>query len=150
VNTTCATAIANSTGTSTAACQSAAGTPNNRSAYDAGLVLGFGPFQAGSSFEHQQNARGSGASNNVVDAGVVWTIGPFSTSLNWSRGWYDNFAGQATAKLDIAEIIFDYVLGPGVSVGAAFQYNKYRSGVDPDVSQSMHDQSIQFGTAFTF
>jgi hypothetical protein len=45
------------------------------------------------------------------------------------------------------------VLGPGVSVGAAFQYTKYRSGVASTGSvatQDMHDSSIQFGTAFTF
>jgi predicted porin len=130
-----------------------AAAPNNRSAWDAGAVLGFGPFQFGSSFEHQQNARGSGANNNTFDVGAVYTIGPFATSLNWSRGYYENFAGAATAKLDIAEIIFDYVLGPGVSVGAAFQYTKYRSGVANTgtvATQDMHDSSIQVGTAFTF
>jgi hypothetical protein len=132
-----------------------AATPHNRSAWDAGAVLGWGPIQVGSSFEHQWNNANFNATagTNVFDVGAVYTIGPFSTSLNWSRGYYQKFAGDATAKLDIAEIIFDYVLGPGVSVGAAFQYSKYRSGVANTGSvatQDMHDSSIQFGTAFTF
>ena len=153
-NSTCATAVTASTGgASTAACQTGAVEPKNGWAWDGGLVLGFGPFQAGGSYEHRggnSGSNGNGNRSDTFDLGVVWTIGPFAASVNWSEGRYNNFAGEATAKLDIAEIIFDYVLGPGVSVGAAFQYNKYRSGVDSSVSQSMHDQSIQFGTAFTF
>jgi predicted porin len=128
--------------------------PNNRSAYDGGLVFGFGPFQFGSSFEHQQGLNGPGNNSNVFDVGAVYTTGSFATSLNWSRGYYQNFAGPATARLDIFEIIVDYVLGPGVSLGAAFQYNKYRSGVanvnGNVATQDMHDSSIQFGTGFTF
>jgi predicted porin len=137
------------------ACVTGAATPHNRWAWDGGLNLGWGPLTVGGSYEHQGGDSGSNGGNrsNTFDLGVLWTIGPFSTSLGWSEGRYNDFAGEATAKLDIFQVIFDYVLGPGVSIGAAFSYNKYRSGVGSAssvASQSTHDENIALGTAFTF
>jgi hypothetical protein len=132
-----------------------AASPHNRWAYDGGLNLGWGPLTVGGSYEHQGGGSGSngGDRSNTFDLGVLGTFGPFSASLGWSEGRYNDFAGSATAKLDIFQVIFDYVLGPGVSVGAAFSYNKYRSGVasaGTATSQSAHDSNIALGTAFTF
>jgi hypothetical protein len=135
---------------------------SNRSAWDGGLVLGWGPVQVGSSFEHQQNQRGSGGNTNTFDVGVAYTVGPFSTSLDWSRGYYKNFAAiNATSILDVYEVIVDYVLGPGVAVGAAIQLDYYRSGVNAvpsgatngnvgGATQNEHDAALEFGTHFTF
>jgi len=134
----------------------------NRSAWDAGLILGWGPVQFGGSFEHQENVRASAVfsnlNNNVFDLGAVYTIGPFSASLDWSRGYYRGFAvaGDSTSILDIYEVIVDYVLGPGVSVGAAFQLDRYKSGVAAtggftgSPTQNEHDANIGIGTHFTF
>jgi hypothetical protein len=138
-------------GKTAAACFTSGSATNvaNRSAWDGGLTLGFGPVQFGGSYEHQQNRRGSGGNDNVFDLGAVYTIGPFSTSLDWSRGYYKSFAtASTTSLLDIYEVIFDYVLGPGVAVGAAFQYTHFNSH-DATVPDE-HDSSIQLGTHFTF
>jgi len=134
----------------------------NRSAWDAGVNVGFGPITVGGSYEHQQNARAavgfSNQNNNVFDAGVLYTIGPFSVSLDWSRGYYRGFAtpGSSTAILDVYELIFDYVLGPGVTVGADVQVDRYKSGVAAtpaafgNKTTNEHDASVGLGTHFTF
>jgi hypothetical protein len=139
-----------------AACTTASTPTANRSAWNAGLNIGFGPVQVGSSFEHQ-NARQSpkssistsGGNSNTWDAGAVYTIGPFSASLDWSRGFYKNASTVNTTNLlDVYEVIFDYVLGPGVSVGAAYQYNRFQS--NDATTPNEHDSSIELGTHFTF
>src|SRR5262249_46780364 len=122
-------------------------------AYDGGITVGYGPFAVGYTIEKVFNTRsvaaglnGPGLNDRVFDVGGLYTVGPFSVSLDWSRGYYGGFgavggasvvgnvAGVAgastsvgsTAVNDVYEIIFDYVLGPGISVGAALEYDGYR------------------------
>jgi predicted porin len=145
----------------------------NPSAWDMGVNLGWGPVTVGGSFEHQNNRQtsannnlgittASGQGSNTFDVGAVYTIGPFSVSADFSRGMYQGFAqANATSTLNIYEIITDYVLGPGVSVGAAIQFDYYRSGVNAqargatpgnvgNATNNMHDASLEVGTTFTF
>ena len=129
---------------------------NNFSAWNTGLNVGWGPITVGGSFEHTKNPLFSATdvSHNVFDLGALYTIGPFSASIDWSKGYYHGFAGaNSTSTLDVYEIVGDYVLGPGVSVGAALQFNRYHSGVTPAAAlatQNEHDAQIELGTAFTF
>jgi hypothetical protein len=147
--------------TTTVSTTTAAGSASNQNkfAWNGGLNVGWGPIQVGSTFEHVSNSRlATGFSNqndNVFDAGVLYTIGPFSASLDWSHGQYKGFAvaGDATARLDMVQLIADYVLGPGVSVGAMLGYDRYISGVTATAAtatQNEHDWEIALGTAFTF
>jgi len=145
--------------TTTATTVTSAGNSNqNKFVWAGGANVGWGPIMAGATFEHISNSRLSATlsnqNDNVFDVGVVYTIGPFSTSLNWSHGQYQGFAGaNAASKLDNFELIGDYVLGPGVSVGAVLEFNKYKSGIASTgaaASQDMHDWAIGLGTAFTF
>jgi hypothetical protein len=134
----------------------------NFGAWDSGINVGWGPVTVGGSFEHVQNARSvnlqSNQNNNTFDLGALYTIGPFSTSVGWSKGYYRGFAaaGSATAILNVYALVFDYVLGPGVSLGAAFEFQDYKSGVpssaaiNGDKTQNNHTGTIELGTAFTF
>jgi predicted porin len=156
---------------------------NSPRAYDGGLSIGYGPFAVGSTIEKITNTRSIAAGANgpnlndrVFDVGALYTVGPFSTSVDWSRGYYGGFGALGGANItslgtvagvagasgsvasnavnDVYEIIFDYVLGPGISVGAALEYDSYRSGVatvpGAIASQNYHDVTLAVGTALTF
>ncbi len=142
-------------------------------AYDGGAQVAYGPFAFGGDYEIVQNARtagagsggGSGLNNHTFDLGASYTVGPFSTSINWSRGTYQGFAGTGStgvctaacgnsAHLNTYDLIFDYVLGPGIAVGAALQFDNYTSGVTPAlgsaVTNDYHDTVIELGTSLNF
>jgi len=142
----------------------------NEWAYDGGINLGWGPFTIGTSYEHVQNANNQGVgaaqnafgnqNNSTWDVGLLYSMGPYSTSIGWSRGLYGGFAvANATSILDTYEAIVDYVLGPGVAVGAAIQLDYYKSGVTAGAggagnvggaSNNQHDAVLEVGTHFTF
>jgi len=145
-------------------------------AYDGGLQVAWGPFAIGGDYELVRNHRasavtavnsgGGGLNDHVFDVGVLYTVGPFSVSGNFAHGTYKGFAGatgnvctfacSATSTLDQEQLIFDYVLGPGISVGAALGFDQYRSGVNPAAfgssatTNNYHDAVIQVGTALNF
>jgi outer membrane protein OmpU len=144
-------------------------------AYDGGAQVSWGPIAFGGDYEYMSNVRsatfGSGGggnlSNSTFDLGVLYTMGPFSTSLDWSRGSYKGFAGAGgggvcaalcgnTARLNVYDLIFDYVLGPGISIGAALQFDNYTSGIGgaagngSAATNDYHDTVIEVGTAITF
>jgi uncharacterized membrane protein YqgA involved in biofilm formation len=91
---------------------------------------------------------------------ILYTIGPFATSLGWSRGLYQGLAvANATSILDTYEAIVNYVLGPGVAVGAAIQLDYYRSGTNAaaggvdnagGLTNNYHDAVLEVGTRFNF
>ncbi|HZS84404.1 MAG TPA: porin [Stellaceae bacterium] len=155
----------------------AAGAPlESPYAYDGGVQVAWGPFAVGGDYELVRNHRttsavaagtgGGGLNDHVFDVGALYTVGPFSVSADWSRGLYKGFAGtaggvctfacSATASLNTEELIFNYVLGPGISLGAALQLDQYRSGVNPAVfgstptTNDYHSTVIEVGTAVTF
>jgi len=144
-------------------------------AYAGGAQVAWGPFGFGGDYELVTNHRSTGAAavntgggglnDHVFDLGALYTVGPFSVALVSLKEKYRGFAGaagggvcaaacSADARLDTEELIFDYVLGPGISVGAALELNQYKSGIAAiagnTASQDYHSTSIEFGTAVTF
>ncbi|MBV9523653.1 MAG: hypothetical protein JO010_12710, partial [Alphaproteobacteria bacterium] len=138
-----------------------------------GATVTFGPIAVGGAFEHVTNVRsvapgapgGGGLGQNTLDVGAAYTMGPFSVSLDASKGWYRGFAGAgggsvcvaacgATSTLATEELVLNYVLGPGVALGAAVEFDQYRSGIGAiagnAASNNYHDVAILTGTAITF
>jgi predicted porin len=149
-------------------------------AYAGGAQVSWGPFSFGGDYELVTNHRSTGTAatntgggrldDHVFDLGFLYTRGPFSVSIDWSRGTYRGFAGSnggvctvacsADSILNTEELVFDYVLGPGIAIGAALEFDQYRSGVDPGLAigggaspgsaNNYHNTSIEFGTSLTF
>ncbi len=141
-------------------------------AYSGGAQVAWGPFAFGGDYEVVTNHRTAGAgstgggslNDHVFDLGALYTVGPFSVSLDWSRGAYTGFANSssgvctgacgADSTLNTEALVLDYVLGPGISVGAALQLDQYKSGVaevlNSPNTHDYHDTTIAVGTAVTF
>ena len=141
-------------------------------AYAGGAQVAWGPFAFGGDYELVTNHRtsspastgGGELNDHVFDLGALYTVGPFSVSLDWSRGTYTGFANAAggvctgacgaDSVLNTEELVLDYVLGPGISVGAALELNQYRAGVaevpGAVATHDYHSTSLEFGTAVTF
>jgi len=101
-----------------------------------GGVVGWGPFQFGGAYEESLNARQPAAltsghlDNHTFDVGVLWGTGPFSVALDWTRGTYRGLVAGSTSTtptLNIYNLNAAYVVGPGVQIEAAIDYEMYRS-----------------------
>jgi outer membrane protein OmpU len=108
------------------------GSRNNPQSINVGADVGFGPFTVGGAFENSRNPAavtpGSQArENNVFEAGVMFETGPFGVGLDWSRGLYRGAISGVTPVLDVISLSTDYKLGPGIQVGVALDYTRYRS-----------------------
>jgi outer membrane protein OmpU len=104
---------------------------NNPSAIGGGGVVTFGPFAFGGAYEYLQDrdealVGGAHQTRNTWDVGGRYTIGPFSASLDWTRAILQNFNGNSSATNDVASLVGDYVLGPGIDVGAALDWTHYK------------------------
>jgi len=128
-----------------------------------GSVVGWGPFKFGGAYEEVNNARQPATGspghldNKTFDVGALYGIGPFSVALDWTRGSYNGFAGSTTggsqAVLNIINLNAAYVLGPGVQIEAAIDYEIYRSHVTPTASAATQNYSglaLMAGYNFTF
>jgi outer membrane protein OmpU len=109
---------------------------DNPTAISGGGVLTFGPFAFGGAYEYLYDrdtpvttlATTSGhQSRNTWDVGARYTIGPFGISTDWTRAVLQNRDGNSSATTDIVSLVGDYVLGPGIDVGAAVDFNHYKS-----------------------
>jgi outer membrane protein OmpU len=149
----------------------------NPRSYDGGAQVGFGPVKFGGSYEYVQNylqtTTGAGLNKKTWDLGAVYTVGPFATSLDFinsrQRG-YGNSTGNnvtllsspvgaasansADAHEDQVQLIGAYVLGPGIELDAAVEFDHYTSGVAQvagNVSTNdFNSTEIMFGTALSF
>jgi outer membrane protein OmpU len=109
---------------------------DNPTAVSGGGVLTFGPFAFGGAYEYLRDrdtpvasatVTNGHQSRNTWDVGGRYTIGPFGVSLDWTRAILQNRDGNSSASNDIVSLVGDYVLGPGIDVGAAVDYNHYKS-----------------------
>ncbi len=134
---------------------------NNPSAAGAGAVVGFGPFKFGGAYERLYDrdspvqvgaAAGAHQSRNTWDIGPEFIAGPFSVSVDWTRGLWGNVNGNSSGTLDTISLATDYVLGPGVAVGAAVEFNHWK---DPGAASGTSLASgtgvaLMTGVAFSF
>ena len=109
---------------------------NNPSAVGGGAVLGFGPFKFGGAYERLYDrdlpnstatVAGNHQTRNTFDVGPEFIAGPFSVSIDWVRGIWGNVNGNSSGILDTISLPVDYVLGPGVAVGAAIEFNHWHN-----------------------
>ena len=109
---------------------------DNPTAISGGAVVGFGPFSFGGAYERLYDRdtpvttggiTGAHRNRNTWDIGGRYTIGPFGVSLDWTRGIYGNQDGNSSSYNDFVSLVGDYVLGPGIDVGAAVDWNHYKS-----------------------
>jgi hypothetical protein len=100
------------------------------------------------------NALSSGhQKRNTWDIGPEFIAGPFSVSVDWTRGIYQNRDVNTSAINDVISLAGDYVLGPGVSVGAAIDYTRYHTnafGAAQISGASYSGLAILTGVAFSF
>lgn len=108
---------------------------DNPTAVGGGAVLTFGPFAFGGAYEYLYdrdlpNNTATVASGHqkrdTWDVGGRYTIGPFGVSLDWTRAVLQNRDVNASATNDVVSLVGDYVLGPGIDVGAAIDYTHYK------------------------
>jgi outer membrane protein OmpU len=108
---------------------------NNPSAIGGGGVVGFGPFKFGGAYERLYDrdppitvggVTGNHQKRSTWDVGGEYIIGPFSASVDWTRAILQNFNGTSSATNDVVSLVGDYVLGPGIDVGAALDWTHYR------------------------
>ena len=109
---------------------------NNPSALSGGGVVTWGPIAFGGAYEHlydrdtpNTTATLSSAhqKRDTWDIGPRYTIGPFAVSVDWTRAILQNRDVNSSAINDVISLTGDYVLGPGIDVGAALDYTKYRA-----------------------
>jgi outer membrane protein OmpU len=109
---------------------------DNPTAVSGGAVLTFGPFAFGGAYEWLKDrdtpvttatSTGGHQERNTWDVGGRYTIGPFGISTDWTRAILQNRDGNSSATNDIVSLVGDYVLGPGIDVGAAVDFNHYKS-----------------------
>jgi outer membrane protein OmpU len=109
---------------------------NNPSAVAGGAVVGWGPFKFGGAYERLYDrdlpvqvgtVAGAHQSRNTWDVGPEFIAGPFSVSVDWTRGIYGNINGNSSGTQDNVSLATDYVLGPGVSVGASVAWWHWRN-----------------------
>lgn len=109
---------------------------DNPTAVSGGGVLTFGPFAFGGAYEWLKDrdtptivggAAGGHQERNTWDIGGRYTIGPFAVSLDWTRALLGNRDGNSSAVNDVASLVGDYVLGPGIDVGAAVDWTHYHT-----------------------
>jgi outer membrane protein OmpU len=108
---------------------------DNPTAIGGGGVIGFGPFKVGGAYEYLRDrdppvtsatAANGHQTRNTWDIGGEYIIGPFSTSVDWTRAILQNQNGNSSATNDVVSLVGDYVLGPGIDVGAALDWTHYK------------------------
>jgi predicted porin len=109
---------------------------DNPFAAGGGGVIGFGPFKFGGAYEYLYDRDlalntatvSSGHQNRKTwDIGPEFIAGPFSVSVDWSRAILQNVEVNASGYQDVISLAGDYVLGPGVDVGAAIDFVHYHT-----------------------
>jgi outer membrane protein OmpU len=133
---------------------------DNPSAVGGGAVVGFGPFKFGGAYEqlydrdlpNNTTTVSSGhQKRNTWDIGPEFIAGPFSVSLDWSRAELQNFEVNSSAYNDVFSLATDYVLGPGVAVGAAIDYTHFHTNAAVPINgESYSGLALLTGVAFNF
>jgi outer membrane protein OmpU len=136
---------------------------NNPVAVGGGAVVGFGPFKFGGAYERLYDrdlpnstttVAGAHQTRNTWDIGPEFIAGPFSVSIDWTRGIYGNINGNSSGTQDNISLATDYVLGPGVSVGASVAWWHWRNGNTGVTNTSSlapgSGVSLMTGVAFSF
>jgi outer membrane protein OmpU len=135
---------------------------NNPFAGSGGAVLGYGPFKFGGAYEYLYDrdlpnntatVSSGHQRRNTWGVGPEYIIGPFSVSLDWTRAILQNRDINASAINDIFSLATDYILGPGVAVGAAIDYTHYHTnafGANQVSGASYSGVALMTGMAFTF
>jgi outer membrane protein OmpU len=137
---------------------------DNPTAVSGGAVLTFGPFAFGGAYEWLKDrdtpvttatSTGGHQERNTWDIGGRYTIGPFGISTDWTRAILQNRDGNSSATNDIVSLVGDYVLGPGIDVGAAVDFNHYKSnfsgaGTPPSGTGSYTGLALMAGLGIAF
>jgi outer membrane protein OmpU len=134
---------------------------DNPTAVGGGAVVGFGPFKVGGAYERLYDrdlpvstttVAGGHQSRHTFDIGPEFIAGPFSVSVDWTHGLWNNINGNSSGTLDEISLATDYVLGPGVSVGAAVEFNHWKNpGAASGTSlASATGVALMTGVAFSF
>jgi predicted porin len=132
---------------------------NNPTAVGGGAVVGFGPFKFGGAYERLYDrdlpnstttVAGAHQTRNTWDIGPEFIAGPFSVSIDWTRGLWGNINGNSSGTLDTISLPVDYVLGPGVSVGAAVEFNHWHNPGGTGSLASGTGTALMTGIALSF
>jgi len=109
---------------------------DNPMAASGGGVITWGPIAFGGAYEYLYDrdtpnttatVTSGHQSRNTWDIGPRYTIGPFAVSVDWTRAILQNRDVNSSATNDVVSLTGDYVLGPGIDVGAALDYTKYKA-----------------------
>ena len=90
---------------------------------------------------------------NTWDIGPEFIAGPFSASVDWTRAILQNHDVNTSAYNDVISLVADYVLGPGVDVGAAIDFMHYHTnatGAAQVNGSSYTGVALMTGVAFSF
>jgi outer membrane protein OmpU len=124
---------------------------DNPSTIAFGGTVSFGEFAIGGGYlETEQvgnTATGSGRTREDMELGISYASGPMTLAMQYGQGDLDDVAGL-TDQLSIYELQAQYVLGPGVILGAALAKGEFddatAGGLDNDYT------TLKFGAHLGF
>jgi outer membrane protein OmpU len=123
----------------TAASAAAQNCEDNPTSIAFGGTVSFGEFAIGGGYlETEQignTATGAGRTREDMDLGISYSSGPMSVALQYGQGELDDVAGLSD-QLSIYQLHAQYVLGPGVILGAMLAKGEFddatAGGLDND------------------
>jgi len=93
------------------------------------------------------SADGSGNEREDIALGIGWGSGPYTASLNWGQAEVDQ-ATDDTDKLEIWRAMVDYVVGPGISIGAGVAFGEFddatAGGLDNSYTTGVVTAAVSF------
>jgi len=93
-----------------------------------GGTITVGEFSLGGEWSQSDlilnSADGSGNEREDIALGIGYGSGPYTASLNWGQAEVDQ-ATDDTDKLEIWRAMVDYVVGPGISIGAGVAFGEF-------------------------
>jgi len=125
---------------------------DNPSTIAFGSTISFGEFAIGGGYlETEQvgnTATGSGRTREDMELGISYASGPMTLAMQYGQGDLDDVAGL-TDQLSIYELQAQYVLGPGVILGAALSKGEFDDATAGDGLDNDYT-TLKFGAHLGF
>lgn len=128
----------------------AAGTFDDRQAWQAGIDVGWAGFHIGGGYFNDDNGFASDGTQKSYGVGLTYAIGPMTVGGSYLNSRRERGA-LSDEKLDRYMIGARYALGPGIDLRTSVQYYDY-DGADPATASSdaTHSLFFVFGTILSF
>ncbi|TAH36213.1 MAG: porin [Alphaproteobacteria bacterium] len=124
-------------------------------AWQAGLNLDFGAFVVGGSYGRLENGLGNDLDVDTYAISGTYKTGRYKVGLGWSHGNYE-VTSTREPELDTLLLSASYAMGPGVTLDAAIQHDRYDNdgtgaiGVGLGATDDYDSTAIMVGSMISF